>query len=104
MDRPGVFLAPEGSGELGKMEETGCEIICGTSMTLTVKGQMMMMMTTSSDLDCTSRSQQCQTILTENFCSSLIKWKLACLLIAVSDHEYTTIFCFVFLYLCRGGN
>ena len=28
----------EGSGEQGKMEETGCEIICGAQMTLTVKG------------------------------------------------------------------
>ena len=27
MDRPGVRQVPEGSGELGKMEETGCEII-----------------------------------------------------------------------------
>ena len=32
-DRPG-----EGSGEEGEMEETGCEIICGAKMTLTVKG------------------------------------------------------------------
>ena len=30
MDRPGVCQAPEGSGEQGKMEETGCEIICGS--------------------------------------------------------------------------
>ena len=29
MDRPGVRQVPEGSGEQGKMEETGCEIICG---------------------------------------------------------------------------
>ena len=29
MDRPGVCQIPEGSGEQGKMEETGCEIICG---------------------------------------------------------------------------
>ena len=28
----------------GKMEKTGCEIICGAPMTLAVKGQMMMMM------------------------------------------------------------
>ena len=27
MDRPGVRKVPEGSGEQGKMEETGCEII-----------------------------------------------------------------------------
>ena len=43
-DRPGVRQVPEGSGELGKMEETGCEIICNAPTTLAVKGQMMMMM------------------------------------------------------------
>ena len=44
MDRPGVRQVPEGSGEQGKMEKTGCEIICGATATLTVKGQMMMLM------------------------------------------------------------
>ena len=29
---------PGGSGERGKMEETGCEIICGATTTLVVKG------------------------------------------------------------------
>ena len=38
MDRPGVQQVPEGSGEQGKMEETGCETICGAPTTLTVKG------------------------------------------------------------------
>ena len=38
MDRPGVRQVPEGGGEQGKMEETGCEIICGASATLAVKG------------------------------------------------------------------
>ena len=38
MDRPGVHQVPEGSGEQGKMEETGCEIICGAPTTLAVKG------------------------------------------------------------------
>ena len=38
MDRPGVCQVPEGCGEQGKMEETGCEIICGASTTLAVKG------------------------------------------------------------------
>ena len=38
MDRPGVRQVPEGSGEQGKMEETGCEIICGAPMTVAVKG------------------------------------------------------------------
>ena len=44
MDRPGVGQVAEGSGEQGKMEETGCEIICGAPTTLAVKEQMMMMM------------------------------------------------------------
>ena len=34
----GVCQVPEGSGEKGKMEETGCEIICGAPVTLAVKG------------------------------------------------------------------
>ena len=38
MDRPGVRQVPEGSGEQGKMEDTGCEIICGAPTTLAVKG------------------------------------------------------------------
>ena len=29
MDRPGVRKVPEGSGEQGKMKETGCKIIRG---------------------------------------------------------------------------
>ena len=44
MDRPGVQQVPEGSGEQGKMEKTGCKIICGAPTTLAVKGLMMMMM------------------------------------------------------------
>ena len=38
MDRPGVRQVPEGSGEQGKTEETGGEIICGAQTTLAVKG------------------------------------------------------------------
>ena len=38
MDRPGVRQVPEGSGEQGKMEKTGCKIICGAPTTFTVKG------------------------------------------------------------------
>ena len=38
MDRPGVRQVPDGSGEQGKMEKTGCRIICGAPMTLAVKG------------------------------------------------------------------
>ena len=44
MDRPGVRQVPEGSGEQGKREKTGCKIICGAPTTLAVKGLMMMMM------------------------------------------------------------
>ena len=40
MDRSGVRQVPEGSGEPGKMEETGCKIICGAPTTLAVKGLM----------------------------------------------------------------
>ena len=36
MDRPGVRQVPEGSGEQEKMEETGCEIICGAPTILAV--------------------------------------------------------------------
>ena len=44
MDRPGVQQVPEGSEERGKMEKTGCKIICGAPTTLAVKGLMKMMM------------------------------------------------------------
>ena len=44
MDRPGVRQVPEGCGEPGKMEKTGCKIICGAPTTLAVKELMMMMM------------------------------------------------------------
>ena len=40
MDRPGVRQVQEGSGEQGKMEKTGCKIICGAPTTLAVKGQV----------------------------------------------------------------
>ena len=43
MDRPGVRQVTEGSGEQGKMEKTGCKIICGAPKTHAVKGWMMMM-------------------------------------------------------------
>ena len=38
IDKPGVRQVPEGSGEQGKMEETGCKTICGAPTTLAVKG------------------------------------------------------------------
>ena len=34
----------EGSGKQGKMEKTGCGIICGAPTTLAVKGLVMLMM------------------------------------------------------------
>ena len=37
MNRLGVRQVPEGSGEQGKMEEIGCEFICGAKKTLAVK-------------------------------------------------------------------
>ena len=49
MDRPGVRQVPGGSGEQGKMEKSGCKIICGAPTTLAVKGFMMMMMTLLTD-------------------------------------------------------
>ena len=42
MDRPVVQKVPEGSAEQGKMEKTGCKIICGAPTTLAVNGLMMM--------------------------------------------------------------
>ena len=49
MDRPGVRQVPEGSGEQGKKEKTGCKIICGAPTTLAVKGLTMMMMMMTQD-------------------------------------------------------
>ena len=41
MDWPGVRQVPEGSGEQGKMEKTGCKITCGAPTTFAVKGLML---------------------------------------------------------------
>ena len=40
MDRPGVRQVPEGSGKQRNMEETGCEVICGTPPTFAVEGEV----------------------------------------------------------------
>ena len=50
MGRPGVRQVPEGSasGEQGKIENTGCKIICGAPTTLAVTELMMMMKLTDS--------------------------------------------------------
>ena len=39
--RPGIRQVPEGSGEQGKVEKTGCKIICGAPTTLAGRGLMM---------------------------------------------------------------
>ena len=44
IDRPGVRQVLEGSGEQGKMEKTGCKIICGAPTTPAVKGLMMILL------------------------------------------------------------
>ena len=38
--------SPRGQWRTGKMEKTGCKIICGAQTTLAIKGLMMMMITT----------------------------------------------------------
>ena len=45
MDRLRVRQVPEGGGEQGKVEKTGCKINSAAPTTLAVKGLMMMMMT-----------------------------------------------------------
>ena len=39
MDRPRIKQVPEGSGEQGKKEKTGCKIICGAPMRLEAGGR-----------------------------------------------------------------
>ena len=46
-----------------KMEETGCEIICGAPTTLAVKGEMMMMM----KLALCENSTHCRTVRQNHF-------------------------------------
>ena len=62
MDRPGVRQVPEGSGEQGKMEKTGCEIICGAPTTLAVKGDMIIMMMMIKLIYCSSQSLRVFTV------------------------------------------
>ena len=52
MDRPGVWQVPEGSGKYGKMEKTGCKIICGAQMTVKVKAKKKK----SSETECQKQS------------------------------------------------
>ena len=51
MDRPGVRRVPEGSGEQGKMEKTGCKVVCGAPTTLAAKGLLIMMIIMNSFID-----------------------------------------------------
>ena len=63
MDRPGVRKVPEGSGEQGKMEETSCEVISGTPMTLLVKGQVTVKVTSATgNVVSVQHPRLCQTI------------------------------------------
>ena len=72
MDRPGVWQVPEGSGKLGKMEKTGCKIICGAAMTLAFKGLMMMMMMMMMNHWCHYYCCSCVITLTHYCCSHVI--------------------------------
>ena len=38
MDRPRVCQVQEGSGDQRNIEETGCEVICGATTALAVRG------------------------------------------------------------------
>ena len=63
MDRPGVRKVPEGSGEQGKMEETSCEVISGAPMTLLVKGQVTVKVTSATgNVVSVQHPWLCQTI------------------------------------------
>ena len=63
MDRPEVRQVTEGSGEQGKMEKTGCEIICDAPTTLAVKGQMIMMMVIWDSLSTLKKKKKKQASL-----------------------------------------
>ena len=71
MDRLGVQQVPEGSGEQGKMEKTGCKIICGAPTTLAVKGLMMMMMrkNLSCVLDLSDNTPKCLDMISLILCA-----------------------------------
>ena len=51
MDRPGVRQVPEGGGEQKKMEETGCEVICGAQTIPAVEGYVQV------KVDCTKTTE-----------------------------------------------
>ena len=57
---------PEGSGEQGKVEKTGCKIICGAPTTLAVKGLMMMMMI--------NHLYFCWVVIQKTMCSACVSY------------------------------
>ena len=70
--------SPRGRGEQGKMEKTGCKIICGAPTTLAVKGLMMMMMihpsgTIWQDKLFRRTERTCCNLLTRFFFSSKLR-------------------------------
>ena len=56
--------------------DTGINMINIKLCSMVVHVELLPIHTTFSDLDCSSRSQQCQTALTENFMFYPIKLKL----------------------------
>ena len=87
MDRPGVRQVPEGSGEQGKMEKTGCKIICGVPMTLAVKGLMMMMTWPDSQFLRNVKEKEWNRVIEESVSVSCNTW----FIITVS----CSMFCFI---------
>ena len=71
LDRPGVRQVPEGSGGHGKMEKTGCKIICGAPTTLAVKGLMMMLMNIEVILPFHFKDEICGQAINLNLCVGL---------------------------------
>ena len=84
MDRPGVRQVPEGSGEQGKTEKTGCGIICCAPSTFAVMRQMMMMMSdgvlgnTPTVIECCQENRQLPLILQLFSCQEMIvgQWQV----------------------------
>ena len=79
IDRSGVRQVPEGSGEQGEMDKTGCKIICGAPTTLAVKGLMMM------------RARAC-VCLSMYVCA----WERVCVCVLV----YVCVFVYVCAHVC----
>ena len=65
------LLSPQGSEENRKMEETGCEIICGAPTTLAVKGQVKVKESIPSSAS-QSPSSELQSLQLRAFKTSLL--------------------------------